>query len=99
MEKINYFQKLFYPKSIAFIGASDKRIWQVQGYVDRGYPGKFYIVSKRSEKIFDIKCLKDVSELPDGIDLAIIAIVRDQLVDVVKQCIEKNFYRFEKSKR
>ena len=91
MEKINYFQKLFYPKSIAFIGASDKRIWQVQGYVDRGYPGKFYIVSKRSEKIFDIECLKDISELPDGIDFAIIAVVKDKLVDVVKQCIEKNF--------
>ena len=91
MEKINYFQKLFYPKSIAFIGASDRRMWQVKGYVDRGFPGKFYIVSKRSETMYDIECLKEVSELPDEIDLAIIAVVRDQLVDIVKQCIEKKF--------
>ena len=91
MEQINYFEKLFYPKTIAFIGASNKRMWQVKGYVDRDFPGKFYIVSKGSEKIFDIECLKDVSELPDGIDLTIIAVNRDQLVNVVKQCINKNF--------
>jgi len=91
VEQINYFEKLFYPKTIAFIGASNKRMWQVKGYVDRDFPGKFYIVSKGSEKIFDIECFKDVSELPDGIDLAIIAVNRAQLVDVVKQCINKNF--------
>ena len=91
MEQINYFEKLFYPKSIAFIGASNKRMWQVAGYIDRGFPGKFYIVSKGNEEIFGIKCLNDVSELPDGIDLAIIAVNRDQLIDVVKQCIDKNF--------
>ncbi|MFW9874264.1 MAG: CoA-binding protein [Candidatus Thorarchaeota archaeon] len=91
MEQINYFEKLFYPKSIAFIGASNKRMWQVQGYIDRGFPGKFYIVSKGNEEIFGIKCLKNVSELPDRIDLAIIAVNRDQLVDVVKQCINKNY--------
>jgi len=91
VEQINYFEKLFYPKTIAFIGASNKRMWQVKGYVDRDFPGKFYIVSKGNEKIFGIECLKDISELPDGIDLAIIAVNRDQLIDVVKQCINKNF--------
>ncbi|MHA2009391.1 MAG: CoA-binding protein [Promethearchaeota archaeon] len=91
MEQINYFEKLFYPKSIAFIGASSKRAGQLSGLVDRGFTGKLYFVSKSSEKIFDIECLKDVSELPNGIDHAIIAVNRNQLVDIVKKCIEKNF--------
>ena len=91
MEQINYFEKLFYPKTIAFIGASNKRLRLVEGYVDRDFPGKFYIVSKGNDEIFGIKCLKDVSELPNGIDLAIIAVNRDQLIDVVKKCINKNF--------
>ena len=91
MEHINYFEKLFYPKTIAFIGASNKRMWQLKGYVDREFQGKLYFVSKGSEKIFNIDCVKDVTDLPDGIDHAIIAVNRDQLIDVVKECINKNF--------
>ncbi|MHA2181641.1 MAG: CoA-binding protein, partial [Promethearchaeota archaeon] len=91
MQQINYFEKLFYPKSIAFIGASKKRIWQLHGYVDRGFQGKLYFVSKGNDKIFDIHCLKDVNDLPDDIDHAIIAVGRDQLIEIVKKCIKKNF--------
>ena len=91
MEQINYFEKLFYPKTIAYIGASNKRIWSLMGYVDREYQGKLYFVSKGSEKIFDIDCVKDVNDLPDGIDHAIIAVNRDHLIDVVKKCIKKSF--------
>lgn len=91
MGQINYFEKLFYPKTIAFIGASNKREWQLKGYVDRNFPGKVYFVSKGSEKIFDIDCVKDVSDLPDSIDHAIIGVNRNQLVNVVKKCIEKKF--------
>jgi len=91
VEPINYFEKLFYPKTIAFIGASNKRIRLLVGYVDRGFQGKLYFVSKGSEKILEIDCIKDVTELPDGIDLSIIAVNRNQLIDVVKKCINKNF--------
>ena len=91
MTQINYFEKLFYPKSIAFIGASEKRMWQLRGYVDRDYQGKLYLVSKGSDKIYDIDCVKDVTDLPDGIDHAIIAVNRSQLIDIVKKCISKNF--------
>jgi acetyltransferase len=91
VEQINYFEKLFYPKTIAFIGASNKRQWQLKGYVDRDFPGLVYFVSKGSEKIFDINCYKDVSELPDCIDHAIIGVNRNQLLDVVKKCISKKF--------
>ncbi|MHA1985584.1 MAG: CoA-binding protein [Promethearchaeota archaeon] len=91
MVQINYFQKLFYPKTIAFIGASKKRIWQLHGYVDRGFQGKLYFVSKGNDKILDIDCLKDVNDLPNGIDHTIIAVGRDQLIEIVKKCIKKNF--------
>ena len=91
MAQINYFKKLFYPKSIAFIGASEKRKWQLQGYVDRDFLGKLYFVSKGSERIFEIDCFKDLSDLPDGIDHAVIAVNRNHLVDIVKKCIDKKF--------
>jgi acetyltransferase len=91
VEHINYFEKLFYPKTIAFIGASKRREWQLYGYVDRGFQGKLYFVSKGNDKILDIDCLKDVNDLPDDIDHTIIAVNRDQLVEIVKKCIKKNF--------
>ena len=91
MEQINYFEKLFYPKTIAFIGASKKRIWQLHGYVDRGFQGKLYFVSKGNDNLLGIDCVKDVSDLPNGIDHAIIAVNRDQLIEIVKECIKKNF--------
>ncbi|MHA1932652.1 MAG: CoA-binding protein [Promethearchaeota archaeon] len=91
MRQINYFEKLFYPKTLAIIGASNKRTWHLYGYVDREFQGKLYFVSKGSDRILDIDCVKDVTDLPDGIDHAIIAVSRDHLVDIVKKCIEKNF--------
>jgi len=91
VEQLNYFEKFFYPKTIAFIGASKKREWQLRGLIDRGFTGKLYFVSKGSEKIFDIDCFKDVSELPDNIDHTIIAVNRNQLVSVIKKCISKKF--------
>lgn len=91
MAQINYFEKLFFPKTIAYIGASNKRKWQLYGLIDRGFTGKLYFVSKGTKEILGIKCYNDVLDLPDGIDLAIIAVNRDQLIDVVKKCIEKKF--------
>ncbi|MFW9896192.1 MAG: CoA-binding protein [Candidatus Thorarchaeota archaeon] len=91
MEQINYFEKLFYPKSIAIIGASKKRMWQLQGYVDRNFQGDLYFVSKRHDKLLGVDCVKDVDDLPNNIDHAIIAVNRDQLVEIVKKCINKKF--------
>jgi len=91
VEQINYFEKLFYPKTIAFIGASSKRVRLLVGYVDREFQGKLYFVSKGSERILGIDCIKDVTDLPDEIDLSIIAVNRNQLIDVIKKCINKNF--------
>jgi acyl-CoA synthetase (NDP forming) len=91
VEQINYFEKLFYPKTLAFIGASEKRKWQLKGYIDRGFSGQLFFVSKGSDRIFDINCYKDISELPDRIDHAVIAVNRSHLVDIIKSCIEKKF--------
>ncbi|MFW9823032.1 MAG: CoA-binding protein [Candidatus Thorarchaeota archaeon] len=82
---------MFYPKTIAFIGASKKREWQLRGYVNRGFQGKIYFVSKKNDNILGIDCLKEVDDLPEGIDHTIIAVNRNQLIEIVKKCIEKNF--------
>lgn len=92
MNKKDYMEKLFYPKSIAMIEASSQRLWQIKGITERDFEGELFLVSKKESEILGMQCYEDISYLPDKIDLAIIAITKTQLIEVVKQCIEKNFY-------
>ena len=92
LETKDYMEKLFYPKSIAMIGAADKRIWQILGIKERNYEGDFYLVSRNDEEIKGTKCLQDISELPDEIDHVIIAVNRRKLKATINQCIRKKFH-------
>ena len=83
--------RMFFPKSIAIIEASSRRPWQIQGIIERDYKGKLYLVSKKEEEIFGIKCYKDVSELPDNIDHAVISVNRHKLQELIQTCIDKKF--------
>ncbi len=74
------------------IGAASKREWQILGIKLRNYKGKFYLVSKNDEEILGLKCHKDISEIPDEIDHAIIAVNRMKLKETIMQCIQKKFY-------
>lgn len=92
METNEYMEKLFYPKSVAMIGASSTRQWHLLGIIERKYEGDFYLVSKNEDEILGIKCVKDISELPDGIDHVIIAVNRKKLKETIEQCIKKKFF-------
>lgn len=101
MRQINYFEKLFYPKTVAIIGASEKRNWQYKGVLERGFTGEVYLVSKsckeikfskNGKEIITKKCLEDISEIPDGIDHTIISVNRSLLIEIVKQCVKKKFH-------
>jgi acetyltransferase len=92
MDLNEYMDKLFYPKSVAIIEASSRRPWYINGITERDYEGDLYLVSSKEDEIMGMKCYKDISELPDKIDMSIIAINRNKLKDVIKQCIEKKFY-------
>ncbi|MHA1232139.1 MAG: CoA-binding protein [Candidatus Helarchaeota archaeon] len=90
MELKDYMNKLFYPKSIAIIEASEKIPWYIRGIIERGFEGELYLVSKE-KKLFGIECYNDISELPDNIDFTIIVINKRRLLDIIKKCIQKNF--------
>ncbi|NHI92624.1 MAG: hypothetical protein EAX96_08980 [Candidatus Lokiarchaeota archaeon] len=84
--------RMFFPKSIAIIEASSKRPWAIEGIINRGYDGKLFLVSNNEDVILGRKCYKDISNLPDGIDHAIIAVNRNKLEKLVEKCIEKKFH-------
>jgi acetyltransferase len=68
--------KMFRPKSIAIVGASEE-----EGSVGRtivenlvgGFKGEIFPVNPNRESVLGIPCLPSVKELKDKVDLAIVA--------------------------
>ena len=76
------------PRSIAIVGASaDPRSFGgfVQANLDRfAYPGALHLVSRSSAEIGGRACVKTVDELPEGIDLAVLAIPEAGVLDAIR---------------
>ncbi|NML44739.1 acetate--CoA ligase family protein [Ramlibacter sp. G-1-2-2] len=77
------------PRSIAIVGASaDPRSFGgfVQGNLERaGFEGQLHLVSRSSEQINGRPCVKAIELLPEGIDLAVLAIPETGVLDAVRQ--------------
>ena len=85
--------KIFKPKSIAVIGASNRE--GVPGYrifrnlIGSGYQGIAYPVNPKHESIQGVQAYKSIEELPKVVDLAIIATPSRTVPDVLEQCGKK----------
>lgn len=81
-------QPLLRPRSIALVGASaDPRSFGgfVLGNLRRfGYPGALHLVSRSSTEIDGLPCVKTVTELPEGLDLAVLAIPETGVADALQ---------------
>ena len=63
------------PSSIAVIGASEKPGVgrAIFSNIQRGYKGKIYPVTPSNPTVFDLKAYKSVLDIPNDIDLAVVA--------------------------
>jgi len=81
-------ERLLNPRSIAIVGASaDPRSFGgfVLGNLERfGYGGEIHPISRSSTEINGRACLKSVDELPEGVDLAVLAIPESGVLDAVR---------------
>jgi acetyltransferase len=82
--------KIFNPQNVAIIGASD-----VEGSVgyaivknlsQLGYAGKVYFVNIRKSEIFGVKTYKTVDQIPEPVDLAMIATPAKNVPEVMEEC-------------
>ncbi len=84
---------IFKPKSIAVIGASNKKgtIGHeiLKNLVNYGFKGQIFPVNPKSANIENLKCYPTVLDVPDEIDLAIIVVPRDLVSLALEQCGEK----------
>ncbi|TRO45827.1 hypothetical protein E2P42_00005, partial [Candidatus Bathyarchaeota archaeon] len=82
--------KIFNPKSIAVVGASDVEgsvgYAIVKNLTQQGYKGKVYFVNIRKPEILGVKTYLTVMEIPEAVDLAMIATPAKTVPDVVEEC-------------
>jgi acyl-CoA synthetase (NDP forming) len=85
--------KLFYPKSIAFIGASaDISKWGhllFSNVVAGQYQGEIYLVNAKGGEIAGRAVFKSVTEIPDPVDLAVITVPANIVISLIPELKQK----------
>jgi acyl-CoA synthetase (NDP forming) len=85
---------LLKPKAIAVVGASDKASsWSLEIHSNLegfGYPGQIFPVNPRRARVWGREAFKSLKDVPEEVELAIIAIPAAAAVDAVSACGEKH---------
>ncbi|MFW6367525.1 MAG: bifunctional acetate--CoA ligase family protein/GNAT family N-acetyltransferase [Halothece sp.] len=84
---------IFAPKSVAVIGASEKSgsvgrtlLWNL---ISNPFGGTVYPVNPKRDSILGIKAYASLDDIPDAVDLAIIATPAPTVSQVIKDCTRK----------
>jgi acyl-CoA synthetase (NDP forming) len=87
---------LFLPKNIAVIGATTRKKWGwssgnswIAGSLAMGLQGAIFPVHPTADTIMGYKVYASVLDIPHEIDLAIFTIPLAGVIEVLKQCIQK----------
>lgn len=90
---IKAFQPIFYPKSIAIIGASTDptKFGNIilNALLEIGYEGKIFPVNPEGKEINSLKTYSTVKNIPEEVDLAIITIPAPLVLDALNECLQK----------
>ncbi|MDH5664476.1 MAG: CoA-binding protein, partial [Candidatus Bathyarchaeota archaeon] len=94
MEKPRVFEAIFYPKSVAVIGASTETTKFGTVFLDSlvqfGFKGRLCPVNPQAKEILGLKTYSSVKDIPDLVDLAFIAVPAPAVPKVLEECIAKN---------
>ncbi|MGA8848916.1 MAG: CoA-binding protein [Dehalococcoidia bacterium] len=84
---------LFQPRSIAIIGASQDESKSgamfVAGLLKDGYKGIIYPINRKESEIMSLKAYPSVLDIPDDVDLAVMAIPAPGVPQVMAECAKK----------
>jgi acyl-CoA synthetase (NDP forming) len=84
------FTRLFNPRAIAVVGASDNpdRIGgqPVKILQDTGYRGAIYPVNPKYEKVLGLPCYPDLASVPRPCDLVIVAVNAALVAQMIRDC-------------
>ncbi len=86
-------RKIFDPRSVAIIGASDREpsigATILKNMTTYGYKGQVYPVNPNKTELMGLKTHASVDVIPNEVDLAIVATPAGTVPDIVEQCGKK----------
>ncbi len=92
-DKLAEFEPIFYPKSVAVIGASANEFKFSGRYLktllDFGFKGKVYPVNPRETEVAGLKAYPTVLDIPESIDFAMITVPAKIVPSVLEDCLAK----------
>lgn len=93
MNLAEQFSHVFYPRSVAVIGATvnpaKPGFLCLSNIVEGGFQGRVYPVNPGLEEAFGLKAYPSVRDIPGEVDLAVIVIPAEASVSAVEECAAK----------
>lgn len=87
------FQPLFHPRSVAFIGASNKPgKWGsivLANLINNGFPGAIYPINPGEAKVQGLKAYPQIGDVPEIPDLVVIVVPPSVILPVIGECVAK----------
>ncbi len=84
---------LFFPRSIAVIGASTRAgsigNTLFRNLLHTGFGGTLYPVNPTAQVVNSVRAYSSILEVPDPVDLAFVVVPKSGVLDVARQCAEK----------
>ena len=90
-DKIKPLERMFYPASVAVVGASSSAAetgW-VKRLLDFGYKGKIYPVNPKVREIRGLTAYANISDAPDPVDYAILNVPARSTLQALRDCVAK----------
>ena len=85
--------KLFAPRAVAVVGASreEGKVGHsiIKNLVDHGFEGDVYPVNPKADEVMGYRCYADLKDVPDGVDLAVIAVPANLVPGLIEECGRK----------
>ncbi|MCD6330585.1 MAG: acetate--CoA ligase family protein, partial [Thermoplasmata archaeon] len=93
IQNVHYLEPLFNPKNVAIVGAShhEGKIGHtvVKNIIESGYKGKVYPINPKGGEILGLRVYKNILEIEEDIDLAIITVPANVAVNVIEDVARK----------
>jgi len=91
--KFTNLEALFYPHSVAIVGASKnpgKLGYHVmKSLIKGGFKGELFPLNPRETEIFGFRAYPSVLEVPQEVDVAVVALPAQMVPDIFRQCVAK----------
>ena len=92
-EKLKEFEPIFYPKSIAVVGASPSKtktgsLW-VSGLLSTSFTGAIYPIGSSGGSIEGLNIFPNLRQIPGEVDYVVVCIPREFAMDLLDDCAAK----------